>query len=113
MKTLFIVLALLFPLLSWNQVTDDFSDGDFTANPVWSGTNSTYIVNAGQELQLSNTVAASSYLSTPHNLASLDNKQWGLLVRQTFAPSSSNFGRVYLTSNAADLSTNPDGFYLQ
>ncbi len=113
MKTLFIVLALLFPLLSWNQVTDDFSDGDFTANPVWSGTNSNYIVNAGQELQLSNTVAASSYLSTPHNLASLDNKQWGLLVRQTFAPSSSNFGRVYLTSNAADLSTNPDGFYLQ
>ncbi|MDF3027923.1 MAG: hypothetical protein K0S23_2230 [Fluviicola sp.] len=113
MKTLFIVLTLLFPLLGWNQVTDDFSDGDFTANPVWSGTNSTYIVNPSQELQLSNTVAASSYLSIPHNLSSLDNKQWELLVRQTFAPSSSNFGRVYLTSTAADLSTNPDGFYLQ
>lgn len=113
MKTLFIVLTLLFPFLGWNQVFDDFSDGDFTANPAWNGTNSTYIVNAGQELQLSNTVAASSYLSTPHNLSSLDNKQWELLVRQTFSPSSSNFGRVYLTSNSADLSTNPDGFYLQ
>ncbi len=113
MKTLFIVLTLLFPLLGWNQVLDDFSDGDFTSNPVWNGTNSTYIVNAGQELQLSNTIAASSYLSTPHNLSSLDNKQWELLVRQTFAPSSSNFGRVYLTSSSADLSTNPDGFYLQ
>lgn len=113
MKTLFIVLTLLFPFLGWNQVFDDFSDGDFTANPAWNGTGSTYIVNAGQELQLSNTVAASSYLSTPHNLSSLDNKQWELLVRQTFSPSSSNFGRVYLTSNSADLSTNPDGFYLQ
>ena len=113
MKALFIVLTLLSPLLAWNQVTDDFSDGDFTANPAWNGTNTTYIVNPSQELQLSNTVAASSYLSTPHNLASLDNKQWELLVRQTFAPSSSNFGRVYLTSNSADLSTNPDGFYLQ
>ncbi|WP_430405088.1 lamin tail domain-containing protein [Fluviicola sp.] len=113
MKTLFIVLALLFPFFGWNQVIDDFSDGDFTANPAWNGTNSTYIVNAGQELQLSNTVAASSYLSTPHNLSTLDNKQWELLVRQTFSPSSSNFGRVYLTSNSADLSTNPDGFYLQ
>lgn len=113
MKTLFIVLTLLFPFLVWNQVIDDFSDGDFTANPVWIGTNSTYIVNTGQELQLSNSVAASSYLSTPHNLSSLDNQQWELLVRQTFAPSSSNFGRVYLTSTSADLSTNPDGFYLQ
>lgn len=113
MKTLFIVLTLLFPFFGWNQIVDDFSDGDFTANPVWSGTNSTYIVNASQELQLSNTVAASSYLSTSHNLSDLDNKQWELLVRQTFAPSSSNFGRVYLTSTAADLSTNPDGFYLQ
>lgn len=113
MKTLFTVLILLFPLFGWSQILDDFSDGDFTVNPVWNGTNTTYIINTSQELQLSNTVAASSYLSTPHNLASLDNKQWELLVRQTFAPSSSNFGRVYLTSNSADLSTNPDGFYLQ
>lgn len=113
MKTLFIVLTLLFPFLVWNQVIDDFSDGDFTANPAWTGTNSTYIVNASQQLQLSNSVAASSYLSTPHTLSSLDNRQWELLVRQTFAPSSSNFGRVYLTSTSADLSTNPDGFYLQ
>jgi len=113
MKTLFTALILLFPFFGWSQILDDFSDGDFTANPAWNGTNTTYIVNTSQELQLSNTVAASSYLSTPHNLVSLDNKQWELLVRQTFAPSSSNFGRVYLTSNSADLSTNPDGFYLQ
>ncbi|TSJ45452.1 lamin tail domain-containing protein [Fluviicola chungangensis] len=113
MKALFIVLTLLFPFLSWNQLTDDFSDGDFTSNPVWNGTSTTYIVNAGQELQLNNTIAATSYLSTPHNLTSLDNKQWEILVRQTFAPSTSNFGRVYLTSVSADLSTNPDGFYLQ
>ncbi|WP_343634656.1 lamin tail domain-containing protein [Fluviicola sp.] len=113
MKALFIVLTLLCPLLAWNQLVDDFSDGDFTSNPAWNGTNTTYIINAGQELQLSNTVAATSYLSTPHGLSSLDNKQWELVVRQTFAPSSSNFGRVYLTASSADLSTNPDGFYLQ
>ncbi|AEA43898.1 lamin tail domain-containing protein [Fluviicola taffensis] len=113
MKTLFIVITLLSPLIAWNQVVDDFSDGDFTANPVWTGTSANYIVNASQELQLSNTVAATSYLTTPHSLSSLDNMQWEILVRQTFAPSSSNFGRVYLTSSSADLSTNPDGFYLQ
>lgn len=112
MRALFIVL-LLSPIFGRSQVTDDFSDGNFTANPAWSGTAANYIINASQELQLSNTVAASSYLTTPHNLSSLDNKQWEILVRQTFAPSSSNFGRVYLTSISGDLSTNPDGFYLQ
>ncbi len=113
MKVLFTALILLFPLFGRSQVTDDFSDGDFTSNPVWNGTTGTYIVNTGKELQLSNTVAATSYLSTAHNLSSLDNKQWELLVRQTFASSSSNFGRVYLTASSSDLSTNPDGFYLQ
>ncbi|MNK12858.1 hypothetical protein D3C87_309360 [compost metagenome] len=112
MKALFIVL-LLCPFFGWSQVTDNFSDGNFTANPAWSGTDSHYIINTSQELQLSNTVAATSYLATPHNLSSLENKQWEILVRQTFAPSSSNFGRVYLTAASADLSTNPDGFYLQ
>ncbi|WP_343747134.1 lamin tail domain-containing protein [Fluviicola sp.] len=113
MKTLFIALTLLFPLFAWNQVTDDFSDGNFTANPAWNGTDTHYSINSSQELQLTNSVAGTSYLTTPHLLASLDNKQWEILVRQTFAPSSSNFGRVYLTATSADLTTNPDGFYLQ
>ena len=111
MKALFILL--LFPLFAWNQVTDDFSDGNFTANPVWTGTDSQYIVNSSQQLQLNNSAAATSYLSTPHLLSSLDNQQWEILVKQTFAPSSSNFGRVYLTASSSDLTTNPDGFYLQ
>lgn len=113
MKALFIVLTLLFPLFAWNQVTDDFSDGNFTVNPSWAGTDAQYIVNGSQQLQLNNTVAATSYLTTPHLLSSLDNKQWEILVKQTFAPSSSNFGRVYLTAVSSDLTTNPDGFYLQ
>ena len=113
MKALFIVLTLLSPLFAWNQVTDDFSDGNFTLNPAWAGTDAQYIVNGSQQLQLNNTVAATSYLTTTHLLSSLDNKQWEILVKQTFAPSSSNFGRVYLTAASSDLTTNPDGFYLQ
>ncbi|WP_300665703.1 lamin tail domain-containing protein [Fluviicola sp.] len=113
MKALFTALTLLFPLFAWNQVTDDFSDGNFTANPAWTGTDAQYIVNNSQQLQLNNTVAATSYLATPHQLTSLDNKQWEIFVKQPFAPSSSNFGRVYLTASSSDLTTNPDGFYLQ
>ncbi|MES2557008.1 MAG: lamin tail domain-containing protein [Bacteroidota bacterium] len=113
MKTGFLLLLLFFTANSWSQLTDDFSDGNFTTNPVWSGTNADFIVNAGQELQINNTIAATSYLSTPHGLSTLDGQEWRIWVKQSFSPSSSNFGRIYLTSSAADLTTNPDGFYLQ
>jgi len=113
MKYFFTVFVLFIGLQTFAQLTDNFSDGDFTSNPSWAGTSADFIVNASGELQINNTIAATSYLSTPHNLSSLNNVEWHLKVRQTFAPSSSNFGRIYLTSSSADLSTNPDGFYLQ
>ncbi len=113
MKHFFTVVFILTQYTLFSQITDDFSDGDFTANPTWSGTDADYTVNASLELQLENTVADTSYLSTTHGLANLDDKEWRFYVRQSFSPSGSNFGRVYLTSSSADLSTDPDGFYLQ
>lgn len=95
------------------QLTDDFSDGNFTTNPSWNGTNADFIVNTGGELQINNTIAATSYLSISHGLPSLSDLEWHLKVRQTFSPSSSNFGRIYLTSSSADLTSNPDGYYIQ
>lgn len=113
MKTVFLLLLLLLSLQARAQLTDDFSDGDFTSSPTWSGTSADFIVNTSNELQISNTVAATSYLSTPHGMSTLDGQEWHFTIRQTFAPSTSNYGRVYLTAATADLSTNPDGFYLQ
>ncbi len=113
MKTGFLLLLLSIAVHSWSQLTDDFTDGDFTTNPVWSGSPADFIVNAGNELQINNTIAATSYLSTPHGLSTLDGQEWRIWVKQSFSPSSSNFGRIYLTSSSADLSTNPDGFFIQ
>ena len=110
----FLTLYFLFVgLLSFAQITDSFSDGDFSSNPLWSGSSGDFIVNTSGELQIKNTIAATSFLTTPHVLSSLDNVEWHLKVRQTFSPSSSNFGRIYLTSSSPDLTSNPDGYYLQ
>jgi hypothetical protein len=95
------------------QVSDNFTDGDFTQNPAWQGTDADFTVNASGELQLNSLAAATSYLSTPHLLANLNDKEWQIKVRQTFAPSSSNYGRVYLTSDNANLSLCQNGYYLQ
>jgi hypothetical protein len=95
------------------QVTDNFTDGDFTNAPVWSGDAAEFIVNASQQLQLNNTIAGASYLSTASPGASIDNFQWNFYIKQTFAPSGSNYGRVYLVSDQANLEGALNGYYLQ
>lgn len=113
MKRLLLLVLILTQSVLMAQISDDFNDGDFTANPTWSGTNADYVVNGSQQVQLNNSIAASSYLSTAHGLSSIAAKEWKIWTRQAFSPSSSNYGRIYLTSSNADLSTDPDGFYLQ
>lgn len=95
------------------QVTDDFSDGNFTTNPAWNGSTDDFIVNGLFQLQLNNTVAGGSYLSATFNSSSLDDLQWEFFVKQSFSPSGGNFGRVYLVSDQPDLTSSLNGYYLQ
>lgn len=111
--TYFLLLSVFFSVTVTAQITEDFSDGDFTNNPIWSGTTADFIVNTSQQLQLNNTIAATSYLTSQHNLSSLNAKEWRIWVKQTFSPSSSNYGRVYLTADNSDLTIVQNGYYLQ
>ncbi len=109
---------LLFTLLlicsfAHSQVDDNFSDGDFVSNPSWSGSVSDFMVNSSEEVQLNNTVASTSYLSTSHALTSIDDKEWRIWTKQSFSPSSGNNGRIYLTSDNADLNSAQNGYYIQ
>ncbi len=111
--TFLLIFWFLVSFTAYGQVTDNFSDGDFTTNPTWSGTTADFTVNSSQQLQLSNTVAATSQLTITHNLPDLNAKEWRIWVKQSFAPSSSNYGRVYLTADNSDLSLAQNGYYLQ
>lgn len=113
MRYFLTTLTLLLSFVNFSQLSDDFSDLDFTNNPTWTGTTADFIINGDGELQLNALVAGTSYLATPHNLSTLDNQEWRFWTRISTAPSGSNFGRIYLTAASSDLSTNPDGFYLQ
>jgi hypothetical protein len=95
------------------QVNDNFSDGDFTNNPTWEGKSIEFEINESEQLQTKNTVAGSSYLVTPHNMANLTNKEWHFWIKMSFSPSASNFSRVYLSAVTNNLSSSPDGYYLQ
>ncbi|MFT3884532.1 MAG: lamin tail domain-containing protein [Flavobacteriales bacterium] len=106
-------LALSAPGIASAQFMDDFSDGDFTANPAWEGDDAAFIVNAAQQLQLNGVVAATSQLHSANAMATLDDSEWRVRVKLAFPPSGSNFARVYLVSDQADLTGALNGYYLQ
>ena len=114
MKNYWFTIALFFSWgLSPAQTNDSFSDGDFSANPPWSGSTAQFIINGTHQLQLSNTLAGTSFLFTDFSASSIDDFEWQVYVKQSFSPSGSNYGRVYLVSDASDLTKPLNGYYLQ
>ena len=99
----FLCILLLISGISEAQLVENFNDGDFTNDPLWSATTSNFIINAAFQLQSNNAVANSSfYISTPS--AKATTAEWSFWVRLAFNPSSNNYMDVYLTSSLSDLS---------
>lgn len=113
MTRILILLFSLLPYLLNAQVHDNFNDGDFSANPVWTGDAAEFTVNATQQLQLNSTGNNASFLSTNLGVTLANTVEWKMYVKQTFAGSASNFGRVYLFSDQANLEGALNGYYLQ
>jgi hypothetical protein len=113
MKKIFWLFVAIIPQVGIAQVTDTFSDGDFTANAVWQGTTAKFIVNGTGQLQLNDNIASAAYLTTPFTANNIDNYEWRFYIKMAFSPSGSNYGRVYLTSDSEDLTGPLNGYYLQ
>ena len=91
------------------QIADDFSDGNFTADPVWQGDTGDFVVNAAGELQLMAPDAGSSLLMTQGNIP--DSVIWRMAIRMEFAPSASNYLRIWL--QASQNANTADGYFLE
>ncbi|MBT6515838.1 MAG: hypothetical protein HOK65_13845 [Crocinitomicaceae bacterium] len=92
------------------QLIDDFSDGDFTAAPSWTGDNAFFVIDANQ-LRSNSAVAASYYLSTPSTL-SID-AQWEFSIDFQLATSGVNYAHVFLMADNADLNAVTNGYYIK
>lgn len=111
MKKLILCLVILIPVMAYTQVTDDFSDGDFTHNPVWMGDTSKFEVNASKQLHLRSTGTDTSCLSTGNSR--IAETEWNLWVKLSFNTSANNFARIYLVSDNPDLEGPLNGYFLQ
>lgn len=114
-NTLLPILLFCLPMSMIAQLTDDFSDGDFTNNPSWLGQTDRFQITSG-ELQLNDPAAGSNnqaYLALSAPTSNEDPTVWEFLVKLTFAPSSSNYAQVYLNASQPTLSSDLNGYYLR
>lgn len=111
MLTLFFVTTCLYFASANAQWSDDFSDGSFLIAPSWQGDTSSFIINATQQLQLNAIDPGTSRLSSNTMIPLFMGIEWRFNIQLAFAPSSSNYARVYLVSDQPEL--NGNGYFLQ
>ncbi|MFK8100962.1 MAG: lamin tail domain-containing protein [Saprospiraceae bacterium] len=106
-----ICFCLYLPGFIAAQLVDDFSDGNFTNNPAWIG-NTTDFTITDAVLQLDATAAGTAYLASPVSINGASN--WEFFVELDLNPSANgNFPKIYLSSDAADLTANLNGYFLR
>lgn len=109
-----IFLTVSIQLLA--QLTDDFSDNNFTGSPSWTGDDSVYTVvdvSGNKRLRSNKLITNSSYyLSTPSTLAI--EGQWEFFTNLQFNTSSANYVDIYLMADNQNLlSTSLSGYFVR
>jgi len=90
---------------------EDFSDGDFTENPTWLGTDSCFKVNANGQLQLNASGAGTAFLAVP--FPECVDMEWRFWIRENFSPSANNYAEVYLVADTLALDAVRQGYFLR
>jgi len=110
-KHLYIMLLLFLSVNIFAQFSDDFSDGDITNNPTWTGNIDSFIVNTNNKLQLNANNAGISYIATASSV--INNTEWRFTVDINFHPSINNNVSVFLVSDTSDVSGSNNGYFIK
>ena len=116
-KIIFFTLALV-PLVAFSQFSENFNDGLFKGssgkerNVSWDGNETAFKVNNAYQLQLNaSNVEPPVYLKTASSLSA--NAYWEFWVKLGFNPTSSNYSKVFLVSDEANLTEDLNGIYVR
>ena len=115
-------ICLNITLYGQSYFFEDFSDGDFVANPTWSGDTGKYSIYTGSavppdmkpSLRTNGTGTSSdtTFLVSEFPLSFTDSIEWNFWVKLSFNPSTSNFARIYICSNSENLKGPLNGYYI-
>jgi len=92
------------------QLVEDFSDGDLESNVFWYGDTANFRVNEDQTLQLNAPEAGTSFIYAQTNIGF--SQSWEFYAKLDFAPSNSNFSKIYLALDSPDLNQ-ANGYFLR
>lgn len=120
-RFLLLIITFLTPLLwrgsggeAYCQFSDNFTDADFTTNPVWTGETTKFEVDGSFQLHLNApALSDTAYLSTANSVVFSDTITWEFYFRMNFDPSNSNNLKIYLASDQENLRGNLNGYYLR
>ena len=104
-------LIFSFPLILFAQVRDDFSDGNFTVDPAWTGDTDEFEVNGSFQLHLKAGDGDTSLLVSENHLGT--DCEWNFWVKLSFNTSANNHCRIYLISDTSLLRGPVHGYFLQ
>ena len=108
-----LLLLLLLPAFAHAQLRDDFTDGNFTANPAWTGDAASFLVTT-QQLQSNGPAVTGTalQLSTPSQAST--GTVWEFWANLKLATSSGNLADVWLMASQTDLkSTANSGYFVR
>ncbi|MBC6700525.1 lamin tail domain-containing protein [Hymenobacter puniceus] len=109
-----LLLLLLSPFTAAAQLTDSFTDGDFTQNPAWTGDAASFQV-ANQQLQSNGPTVTGTQLqlATPCQAAT-GGTTWEFWANLRLATSSGNYADVWLVAEQSDLkATGNRGYFVR
>ena len=97
--------------IAFAQWSDNFSDGEFENDPSWQGNTEHFIVENGWLRLHAPAATGSSYLAVASDIVA--DASWEFVVKMDFRPSSSNYAKVYLTSDRESLNTPLNGYFIR
>jgi len=95
------------------QVFDDFSDGNFSANPAWEGDDSLWQINSNFQLQSNGTSGTAKDICLSTQAYFQNNTEWRFSIQFNLSPSTQNFCRFYLAADQINLKGNLNAYYIQ
>ncbi len=93
------------------QVSENFSDGNYTQNPIWVGDVGKFVIGGDSLRSNSITVNDTFYLSTASSQAT--QAQWEFYTRVGVSTSSVNFVDIFLMSDVSNLKQTQNGYFVR
>ena len=108
-----LLLLLLLPGFAHAQLVDNFTDGNFTANPAWYGDAAGFLVTA-QQLQSNGPALTPTQISLATPCQATTGTVWEFWANLRLATSSGNLADVWLIATQPDLKgANTSGYFVR